>query len=677
MKNLASCLFLSMIFMLLSACGADTEPAEEAAAAVNKSADLLLLNGYVYTSDEARSVAQAVAIGNGEIVLVGTNEEVKKLEAADSRVIDLQGRMLLPGLHDVHMHVFGIVEPDVCSLRSEIFDLEDLVPVLQECILRYQLAPGEWLSVDMWNFSDGNQASVGLPNIRAALDAVSEQHPIILWGNDGHHGAVNSRGLERATDSEGQQVGLSAASLAGVFAEYRDLVGVDAQGEPNGAVNEQTRSLFGLKRRDPGVLGSLLPQIGEVLASHGLTSVQDASLTTDFLPALAQFEQDGGMRFRIQVASRLDPLEWEDPETGEVRLDDMMEELQRNREKFSDSPLISATAAKIYVDGVIEGNPLASPPTLPNAAVLAPYKQPQISYDAASQTASINGYVDTGSEACQEVHDAPDSFLNASARDNFIARNGFHPAQCVISRGVLRDQEPFVQEYVRRLNAAGFTIHIHAIGDRAVRVAIDALEPVMPTGGANPLRHTLAHLQIIHPDDQQRIGQLGLYLAYTYAWALTGLPYDMTVIPFIDEISSVAELYNPNGYYMKNAYPVRSVMNAGAVLVAGSDAPVDSRSPRPFVNMAVGITRSSPEFGVLNENETIDIHQMIAAYTINGARALAQEQELGSIEAGKRADLVVLDRNIVELYENGEAEDIANTQVDLTFFEGEVIYEKQ
>ncbi len=129
------------------------------------------------------------------------------------------------------------------------------------------------------------------------------------------------------------------------------------------------------------------------------------------------------------------------------------------------------------------------------------------------------------------------------------------------------------------------------IGDRAARVAVDALEAVMGPADGNPLRHTLAHLQVIHQDDRQRMGALRLYLAYTYAWMLTDLPYDMAVIPFIDEIKSVEDLYNPEGYTMQNAYPVRSTMEAGAVPVAGSDAPVDDRSPRPFVNMALGITR--------------------------------------------------------------------------------------
>ena len=672
--KLLSVAMLSLVFA--GACGVDTGQSSKQTDVAVIYADLLLLNGYVYTVDSERSLAEAIAVSKGEIVLVGTTEDAKKLQGPDTRVVDLQGRMVLPGLHDVHLHIFGIVEPDVCSLRSEEVSLEEMVPILKECIARYQLAPGEWLAVDMWNFSNGNEASERLPHLRAALDMVSTDHPVILWGNDGHHGAANSRALEQAVDSEGQQVGLSAESLAGVFAQYRELVGVDAQGEPNGGLNEQARGLLGPERRDPEVLGKMLPQIGEELASHGLTSVQDAMMAPDFLPWLESFENDGKMNFRLQVVTRLDPLEWQDSE-GRVRLDDMMVLLQDNRQKFSTSPLISAAAAKIFVDGVIEGNPLADPPTLPNAAVIKPYKQPRISYDASTQTARIDGYVDTGSEACQEVQAAPDRFNDASARDDFIARNAFHPAQCVISRGVLRDQEPFVNEYVRRLNEAGFTIHIHVIGDRAARVAVDALEAVMDPAVGNPLRHTLAHLQVIHPDDRIRMGALGLYLAYTYAWVLTDLPYDMAVIPFIDEIKSVEDIYNPEGYYMQNAYPVRSSMEAGAVLVAGSDAPVDDRSPRPFVNMALGITREGPEFGVLNENETLDVHQMIAAYTIDGARAMSQESIVGSIESGKRADFAVLDQNIVELYEDGQAGRIAETQVDLTIFDGEIIFERQ
>ncbi len=210
------------------------------------------------------------------------------------------------------------------------------------------------------------------------------------------------------------------------------------------------------------------------------------------------------------------------------------------------------------------------------------------------------GYVDTASALCEETRANMKRFEQAAAVEAFRAEHGFHPAQCVISRGVLRDPEPFIDKYVQRLDEAGFTIHIHAIGDRAVRVGVDALAQVIKPGSGNPLRHTMAHLQLVAPEDQKRIGEMGLYLAWTYAWALTDPAYDMTVMPFIGDVTGPGGIYDPDSYRMKNSYPVRSTMEFGAVPVAGSDAPVDDRSPRPFVNMAVGVTRKGLDGKFLN-----------------------------------------------------------------------------
>ena len=289
--------------VLLASCGRTDQPTTP-----TQTADLLLLNGYVYTVDEARSVAQAVAVKDGVILAVGSDADMQPLRGADTEVIDLQGRMLMPGLQDSHIHIFGIVEPDVCTLRSRPMKLVDMVPYLQECVQRYALAPGEWLPVDMWNFAEGNQVSEEYPNLRAALDAVSTEHPIILWGNDGHHGAANSLALATARDAQGNVVGLSAGTLAGVFAEYRDLVGVDENGEPDGGLHEHARGLLDMPpRRDPARLGGLLPQINQVLASNGITSAQDAALDPAFLSPLRDYEASGAMHFRLQVANRLDP----------------------------------------------------------------------------------------------------------------------------------------------------------------------------------------------------------------------------------------------------------------------------------------------------------------------------------------------------------------------------------
>lgn len=670
---------------LLAACGGREEPVEGAPVAAADPADLLLLNGYVYTVDDARSVAQAVAVKDGLIQAVGSDAELKVLRGPDTEIVDLAGRMLLPGLHDAHIHIFGIVEPDVCTLRSQPMKLADMVPHLRECLGRYALPPGQWLAVDMWNFAEGNQVSPQYPNLRAALDAVSTEHPIILWGNDGHHGAANSRALETARDAQGNTVGLSGATLATAFAEYKDLVGVDDDGEPDGGLHEHARGLLDMPpRRDPAKLAPLLPQINEVLAANGITSAQDAALDPAFLAPLKAFEASGGMRVRLQVANRLEPADYTDSLSGEVDLDAMLEELQAIRDSFSGSDLIRPQAVKLFADGVIEGNVYADPPALPNAAVLQAYRQPRFRYDPVAGSVDVVGYVDTASPLCVETRANMERFgqpaageSSRAAREAFRAEHGFHPGQCTISFGVMADPEAVMNAYVRRLDEAGFTVHIHAIGDRAVRAAADALAQVTPTDRSNPRRHGLAHLQLVHPDDQQRIGAMGLYLAWTFAWALTNPEYDLTVMPFIDDVTGAGGIYDPEHYAMQNSYPVRSMARYGAVTVAGSDAPVDDRSPRPFVNIAIGATRQGADGNVLNADETLDIHQLIAAYTINGARHLNQETLTGSIEPGKKADLAVLDRNIVELYESGNAIGIADTKVDLTLFEGEIIYRRE
>ncbi len=660
--------------ILLGACGQQDGTSSVSA----DPADSVLLGGYVYTVDAGHNVVQAVAVKDGLIQAIGSDEEVANYIGPETEIIELDGRMVLPGLHDIHMHVFGIVEPDVCSLRSRAMKLEDMVPYLQECIERYQLAPGEWLPVDMWSFSEGNQTSENLPDLRTALDAVSDQHPIILWGNDGHHGAANSLALASAKDAQGNTVGLSAASLATVFAEYKDLVGVKDSGEPNGELNEHARGLLNAgPRRDPAKLAALLPDIGQELARNGITSTQDAALNPAFLPYLKEFYDSGEMRFRLQIAHRLEPANYTDPLSGQVRMDQMLEDLQAARAMFEGNSLIDGSAVKIFSDGVIEGNPYGVPPTLPNAAVLQAYRQPRFNFDPKSGSLDVVGYVDTASPLCEETRANKARFDDAAARAAFRAEHGFHPGQCTISFGVLADAQDFMMAYVKQLDAVDFTIHIHAIGDRAVRAAVDALEQVTPADGSNPARHALAHTQLVHPDDQQRIGQLGLYMAWTYAWMLTNPEYDLTVMPFLSDVTTEGGIYDAESYHMKNSYPVRSIMQAGAVTAAGSDAPVDDRSPRPFINMAIGVTRQGSDGNVLNADETIDIYQMIAAYTINGARALKQEDMTGTIEVGKKADLAVLDRNIIDLYEAGDGIGIAETQVDATYFEGELIYQRK
>jgi len=355
---------------------------------------------------------------------------------------------------------------------------------------------------------------------------------------------------------------------------------------------------------------------------------------------------------------------------------------------------------KIMVDGVQEGDIWSAAPTLPTSVMIEDYKQPIINISP-DWDITLGGYVDLNSAACLDVRTHGDQYDETEEVDAFVNANGFYPKQCAKEKNevlaadanslLLKNKNiatvDFLNGFVGALDKANITAHMHAVGDGAVRAAIDAIELAKDSNPASDLPHAIAHMQVVHPDDQQRLGELGIYLAYTYGWAVPDYDYDLSVMPFIDELRDfdAATLYSEDNYYIQAAYPVRSTKDAGAMLVAGSDAPVDTREPVPFVHMATGMTRDdligegeAAQPYALNANQRVSVHDMIAAYTINGAKALRQDHLVGSIEVGKRADLIVIDQNIVELAEDSNnpfaVYDIFETQVLTTIFDGKVVF---
>jgi len=656
---------LVAIFILLAAC----QPA-----VVTEPADLVFTNGYVYTVDGSRSVSQAIAIKGNRIVFVGSNEAVADYVGDGTDVRDLGGAMVMPGIHDMHIHALGVIEPDQCDLASRPHTLEQLVPVLQECITKYQIVPGEWLIVLQWGFSQGNEPSKQLPNIRAALDAVSLEHPIILLGDDGHHGAANSAALALAKNAQGEIVGLNAATLGTEFAPFRPMLGLDQNGEPTGGINEEARNLL-----RPDLLGDMLganataedvmPGVAAKLAENGITSIQDAWVTPEILAMYGWLEQSGQMTFRMRAALA-------EPASGRVDdIDAHFEALKTLRSQFENSPLIKANTVKLFADGVLEGNPLTSPPTLPVAAVLNGYKQPIFGGSVEDGSFNIAGYVDMSQELCQAVQADPQAYADTETIRKFAAEHGFFPQQCIPQAGILAHPEEFIRAYIQKATEAGFHVHVHALADQAVRVVVDEFAKVKDLADQSGLTQSLAHVQLVHPDDQKRIGELGISAVFTFVWTASGMEYEMMVAPFIDQLDSVEDLYNPDHYYMRNVYPAKSMQDFGGVIVNGSDAPVGSRNPMPLVSLQHAITRGNDGVA-LNPKESIDIHSAIAAFTINGAKLFGHEQQVASIEAGKIADIIVLDQNIVELADSGQPERIGETRVKMTVFDGKVVFER-
>jgi len=640
-------------------------------------ADLVLEGGNIYTVDAARSVAAALAVRDGRVVFVGTTAEAKRWIGPHTRVEELAGRLVLPGLVDAHIHPLDIVDLDVCDLDSHPLTLAELSAFVAKCVAHYALPPGSRLVVHQWNYTVGNQPDAHHPTLRAALDAASTKVWIQLLGNDGHHGAFNSVALAQARNSRGRLVGLSKATLAGEFAEYRPFVGVDALAEPNGAVNEDARYLIdthSMLYSDLEAVSKVPERIVQRLNSVGITAILDAMASPSGLPVYDKLSASGQLTVRASLALFFDPSRTLTA-AGRIDYDSMLDEAKKIRARYAHDPLIHADVIKLFADGVLEGNPFAVPPTLPNAAALKPFLQPIFSVDAAGH-ATVTGYVDTASELCGDVRAHPGRYLAAADINAFTQAHGYHPGQCAISSGELQHKREVILEYVRRMHLAGFNLHIHAISDRSVRTAVDAIEAARAADGNSTTRDALAHLQLAAPADVARIGRDHLYVAFTYAWMDTDPDYDLTVIPFFEKVhgNSYQALHRPGSYYEANTYPVRAVKAAGGILAAGSDAPVETRDPRPFVNMALAITRCYPGRPPLSPQQSISVREVIEAYTINGARMLGLEQDAGSIEVGKSADFVLVDRDILALADGGHPEAIADSHVLATWFRGTKVY---
>jgi len=228
--------------------------------------------------------------------------------------------------------------------------------------------------------------------------------------------------------------------------------------------------------------------------------------------------------------------------------------------------------------------------------------------------------------------------------------------------------EPFhtqeqLNTYITWLDSQGIQVHTHAIGDRGTRMVLNAYEAARKANGDRNNRHQICHLQMIDPVDAPRFGELNVMATFQPYWA-----YEDSYKPFVRKILGNERTERTN-------YLLGSVHRSGGRLVGGSDWFVTSLNPLDAIS--VGVRRMDPtladgEGPVFNASECVALDTMIAAYTINGAYANHRENQLGSIEVGKLADLIVLDKNLFEVPEA----DIAKVKVQLTLLEGEEVYRR-
>jgi predicted amidohydrolase YtcJ len=561
---------LALAAISASACD---HPADE-------TADLVLRGGYVYTVDSHRPVAESLAVRDDRIVYVGSDEGAAEFIGADTEVVDLGGKMVLPGFIDSHSHPGAYMATVTVDLRGGR-TLED-----------YQRAVREFSEKNPGNAairgSGWSNAVFPLTGPkREDLDAVVADRPVALISGDGHSLWVNSKALELG--------GITAktASPGGGVIEHDPETG-----GPTGTLRETAAELvsgklppFTVDERMEGLVG-----FEAMAARAGVTTVHDAALgiadaggepDPAAIEAYDRLEKEGKLTVRVRGSQLVTPRTTPDAVARLTRVRD------ENR-----GGLFEVNSTKFFVDGVVEGT---------TAALLEPYRH------------------------------RPDY------------------------RGELMWDEAKLDEMSTAVDRAGLQLHFHAIGDRAVRVALDAIEKAEAANGERDRRPLITHLQLVADSDKPRFAKLGVIGVPQPFWFQKGGFYEKIEAPYLGEDRASRE------------YPMQSLIDAGARMASASDFPVTV----PF-DPVVGIERGATRRGenatgddqVLGPGERATVAEMIESFTYDGAYANFLEHDVGSLEVGKLADIVVVDRNLLEV----RPEEIGEARVLLTLLEGREVF---
>ena len=524
---------------------------------------LIVTNASIWTGDPAQPWAEAMVVENGVLAFVGDAAGVEDFAEVGVARMDLGGRLVLPGLHDVHQHTLEARLPIIrCILDAEEYDPEAYIDVVAGC----DVAPGtDW--VLGWGHSILTLLEAER-DPRLILDEALPDVPVAIMEETSHSTWVNSLALER--------LGIDADSVD----PPGGLILRGADGTPNGLLIDSAGEYPWDAALQPNAqLDALNEQaLREGLAANnavGITSAVDARAywQRGYVDAYRRVEADEGLSVRMVLSLWASPTADDD------------EQLQQLAAQFDDEGgFLRVRQIKLYSDGLLENT---------TAALLAPYTTP-------------------------ETFGAPRGL------------NYFPPER--------------LDRYLRELQPLGFDVHIHAIGDRAVREALDAVE-ANPQSGAQP---RLTHTEIIDPVDLPRFAALGVAADLQMGpHNMPGRLHDLDEFLGADRVNT-------------GAWRLRDLWDSGATVALSSDYDVGSLSP--FDGMERALTRG--------DQSLPDLEAALQAYTLAAARIMGSQELTGSLEPGKAGDFVVLDQDLF----NVAPDRIGETQVLMTVLAGEPVF---
>jgi predicted amidohydrolase YtcJ len=563
-------------------------------------ADRVYRNGTVFTADAQNSMAEAVAIRDGRIVYVGSNDGVARFIGPATTVTDLKGGFLMPGLVDGHLHPLEAgLKLQKCSLDYESLTVEELQRRVQACLDRTKnQEPNGWLEVVSW-FQESMQPA-GVKTSRATLDVLKTSRPILVRSSFGHTALANSRAMALAKISK------ATPDPAG------GKIWRDAEGNPTGLLEDSAQGAIGAlipePTREENIAAAKAAQ--QALNRQGVTSFLDASAGVADVAAFTAVEKAGGLTVRAHFAALIEVEEGPEPAKAVAKVVWLAKHYDQGALKVQ--PGITVRNAKLFLDGVI------SAPAL-TGNVLEPYR--------VNEGTAENPRWVAGTSRGPDVYFPP---------------------------------KP-LGEILVRLGRAGIDPHMHADGDGAVRAALDAVAVMRKEIGAADIRPAIAHDEIVDPADFARYKALDTTAVLSFQWEK----------PAGDTLG-IKEYFGPAR--MKILEPAGLLAAAGGRIAFGSDWPVDALDE--WFALKVGVTRTNApnapaEYrGRLGEDPGLSREAVLRAITIEAAHELHEDDVTGSLQAGKFADLIVIDRNPLKI----PAEEIANVRVVETVVGGRTVY---
>jgi predicted amidohydrolase YtcJ len=559
-----------MVMLLALVCLHFAQPAAGDDAPASVAADVVLVNGKIWTVNKAQPEAEAIAIWRERILAVGTTNAIKPLVGPKTRVIDLKQRRVLPGFHDSHVHLIST------GMRLSEVTLKDAADEAEfgKRLAEFdrKLPPGRWMLGGNW---DHDRTFGGTLPTAAMLDRYVKDRPVFVQRYDGHMALVNSRVL----------------ALAGITADTPDPAG-------------------GVIYRKPGTR-----------EPTGLLRDNAMSLVAGLIPA----PSEGEILDAVQAALR------ECRQVGITSVQDMDGSGNATRKAYVGLLQRLAQAGKLTTRVRVHW-PLSAWSTLAQLGVLLGFGDLWVSIGV------LKDFIDgsLGSSTARMF----DAYLNEPG-----------------STGIYVTPPGKLRERILAADKASLGIAVHAIGDRGNAELLDIFAEAAKLNGPRDRRFRIEHAQHLRPIDYPRFAELNVIASMQ--------PYHI-----IDD-GRWAE-GRIGAKRCASSYALRSLLDAGAKVAFGSDSPVAPLNPLLGIDAAVHrrtLDGKHPDgwFPV----QCITVAEAIECYTLTSAYAAHLEKELGTLEPGKLADLVVLSRDILS---PAERDGIAAAKVTLTMTGGRVVF---